>query len=91
MPGTGKTTTISVLVKILVEFMQLRVLVVSYTHSALDNILLKLLDIDVHNFLRLGNKSKVVVIFINLRSTPKYYRILSQKHSQIGILKVLHQ
>ena len=41
MPGTGKTTTIAFLVRILVSLGK-SVLLTSYTHSAVDNILLKL-------------------------------------------------
>ena len=41
MPGTGKTTTISCLVRLLVTLGR-TVLLTSYTHSAVDNILLKL-------------------------------------------------
>ncbi len=41
MPGTGKTTTITGLVQMLVAQGK-DVLIASYTHSAVDNILLKL-------------------------------------------------
>lgn len=41
MPGTGKTTTIACLVQVLVAQGK-SVLLTSYTHSAVDNILLKL-------------------------------------------------
>ena len=41
MPGTGKTTTIACLVEVLVAQGK-SVLLTSYTHSAVDNILLKL-------------------------------------------------
>lgn len=41
MPGTGKTTTIACLVEVLVA-QEKSVLLTSYTHSAVDNILLKL-------------------------------------------------
>lgn len=43
MPGTGKTTAISVLVRILVAMGQ-SVLVTSYTNSAVDNVMIRLLD-----------------------------------------------
>ncbi|KAF7298895.1 DNA replication helicase [Mycena indigotica] len=58
MPGTGKTTVIASLIKIMVG-MGKTVLLTSYTHSAVDNILLKLkgkVDFDI---LRLGNVDKV--------------------------------
>ncbi len=41
MPGTGKTTTIACIVKTLVALGK-SVLITSYTHSAVDNILLKI-------------------------------------------------
>eukprot|EP00977_Amphora_coffeiformis_P004632 scaffold1000_cov166-Amphora_coffeaeformis.AAC.22 len=43
LPGTGKTSTISFLVRLLVAHGK-RVLVTSYTHSAVDNLLLKLIN-----------------------------------------------
>ncbi|XP_068172042.1 DNA replication ATP-dependent helicase/nuclease DNA2 [Antennarius striatus] len=57
MPGTGKTTTICTLVRIL-HACGLSVLLTSYTHSAVDNILLKLKRFRV-GFLRLGQGHKV--------------------------------
>jgi DNA replication ATP-dependent helicase Dna2 len=58
MPGTGKTTTIAEIIVALVA-QKKSVLLTSYTHSAVDNILLKLLGRDV-NILRLGNQEKVL-------------------------------
>ena len=57
MPGTGKTTTISCLVQVLVAQGR-SVLVTGYTHLAVDNILLKLKQMGVA-FLRLGSVSHV--------------------------------
>uniref|UniRef100_G3W9L7 DNA replication ATP-dependent helicase/nuclease n=1 Tax=Sarcophilus harrisii TaxID=9305 RepID=G3W9L7_SARHA len=57
MPGTGKTTTICALVRILYAC-GFSVLLTSYTHSAVDNILLKLKKFKV-GFLRLGQIQKV--------------------------------
>ncbi|TKS69946.1 ATP-dependent helicase/nuclease DNA2 DNA replication [Collichthys lucidus] len=57
MPGTGKTTTICTLVRIL-HACGFSVLLTSYTHSAVDNILLKLKRFRV-GFLRLGQGQKV--------------------------------
>ncbi|KAM6184831.1 DNA replication ATP-dependent helicase/nuclease DNA2 [Rhynchocyon petersi] len=57
MPGTGKTTTICTLVRILYAC-GFSVLLTSYTHSAVDNILLKLAKFKV-GFLRLGQTQKV--------------------------------
>ncbi|KAK0473383.1 DNA replication factor Dna2-domain-containing protein [Armillaria novae-zelandiae] len=57
MPGTGKTTIIAAIIKTVVA-MGKTVLLTSYTHSAVDNILLKLKDADF-DILRLGNTDKV--------------------------------
>ncbi|KIJ63491.1 hypothetical protein HYDPIDRAFT_175890 [Hydnomerulius pinastri MD-312] len=57
MPGTGKTTVIAALIRTLVG-MGKTVLLTSYTHSAVDTILLKLKD-DDYGILRLGNVDKV--------------------------------
>nr|XP_033798157.1 DNA replication ATP-dependent helicase/nuclease DNA2 isoform X1 [Geotrypetes seraphini] len=57
MPGTGKTTTICNLVRILYAC-KFSVLLTSYTHSAVDNILLKLVKFKV-GFLRLGRSQKI--------------------------------
>ncbi|TFK37115.1 DNA replication factor Dna2-domain-containing protein [Crucibulum laeve] len=57
MPGTGKTTVIAALIKALVEQGK-TVLLSSYTHSAVDTILLKLDDADF-GILRLGNVDKI--------------------------------
>ncbi len=57
MPGTGKTTTIAEIIKILVK-RGCSVLFASYTHSAVDTILQKLKDEDL-DILRLGNMDKV--------------------------------
>ncbi|XP_067672136.1 DNA replication ATP-dependent helicase/nuclease DNA2-like [Haliotis asinina] len=56
-PGTGKTSTIVALVRIL-NCLGLSVLLTSYTHSAVDNILLKLQKLNV-NFLRLGRLGRI--------------------------------
>ncbi|KAL4079032.1 Dna2-domain-containing protein [Scleroderma citrinum] len=57
MPGTGKTTVIAALIRTLVGIGK-TVLLTSYTHSAVDTILLKLKD-DDYGILRLGNVDKV--------------------------------
>uniref|UniRef100_A0A8D2LNV7 DNA replication ATP-dependent helicase/nuclease n=1 Tax=Varanus komodoensis TaxID=61221 RepID=A0A8D2LNV7_VARKO len=57
MPGTGKTTTICTLVRILYAC-GFSVLLTSFTHTAVDNILLKLAKFKV-GFLRLGRAQKV--------------------------------
>nr|XP_018902830.1 PREDICTED: DNA replication ATP-dependent helicase/nuclease DNA2 [Bemisia tabaci] len=55
MPGCGKTETLASLVKLLVKNGK-SVLVTSHTHSAVDNLALRLQDLDL---LRLGKKAKI--------------------------------
>ncbi|KAK8854820.1 hypothetical protein IAR55_003559 [Kwoniella newhampshirensis] len=57
MPGTGKTTTVAEIIKMLVERGK-TVLLTSYTHSAVDTILMKLVNAEF-GVLRLGNIDKV--------------------------------
>ncbi|GAO46682.1 hypothetical protein G7K_0906-t1 [Saitoella complicata NRRL Y-17804] len=57
MPGTGKTTTIAHIIRALTAQGK-SILLTSYTHTAVDNILLKIKD-DGLNILRLGGSAKV--------------------------------
>ncbi|KZT52355.1 hypothetical protein CALCODRAFT_441693 [Calocera cornea HHB12733] len=57
MPGTGKTSTIAEIIRMLVRQGK-TVLLTSYTHSAVDTILLRLGEVDF-DVLRLGNADKV--------------------------------
>lgn len=57
MPGTGKTTVISHLIKMLVDAKK-SVLLTSYTNSAVDNILIKVANLGV-DFLRVGNTNRI--------------------------------
>lgn len=56
LPGTGKTQTISALIRLLVLSGQ-SVLVTAHTHTAIDNLLLRIKAHDVR-FLRLGSASR---------------------------------
>jgi DNA replication ATP-dependent helicase Dna2 len=72
MPGTGKTTTIAHIIRALVSQGK-SVLLTSYTHTAVDNILLKIKDDDIP-ILRLGAVAKVhpeVQTFADLAGIPK--------------------
>jgi len=72
MPGTGKTTTIAHIIRALVSQGK-SVLLTSYTHTAVDNILLKLKD-DSIPILRLGTFAKIhkdVQEFATLAVTAK--------------------
>lgn len=53
MPGTGKTQTLVALIELLQELGS-SVLITAHTHSAVDNVLLKLLERNI-DFLRLGS------------------------------------
>lgn len=57
MPGTGKTTTIAHIIRTLVAKGK-SVLLTSYTHTAVDNILLKIRDDNI-GILRLGASAKI--------------------------------
>lgn len=57
MPGTGKTSTIACMVYALVQSGK-SVLVTSYTHNAVDHILIKLIEMGL-NFIRLGDADKI--------------------------------
>jgi DNA replication ATP-dependent helicase Dna2 len=72
MPGTGKTTTITALIQVLVRAGK-SVLVTSYTHNAVDNILLKLVR-EGTEFLRIGNPKRVHPDLI------KYARYFARVH-----------
>lgn len=61
MPGTGKTTVVAHLIRMLVE-MGKTVLLSAYTHSAVDTILAKLEGVDF-GILRLGNIDKASFVF----------------------------
>ncbi|KAL7925211.1 DNA replication factor Dna2 domain-containing protein [Trichoderma austrokoningii] len=72
MPGTGKTTTIAHIIKALVS-QNKTVLLTSHTHTAVDNILLKLKS-DKIPILRLGAPAKVhpdVQGFVHLAGQPR--------------------
>lgn len=72
MPGTGKTTTIAHIIRALVAQGK-SVLLTSYTHTAVDNILLKIRD-DKFRILRVGAPTKVhpdVQQFADLAAIPK--------------------
>ena len=72
MPGTGKTTTIAHIIRALTASGK-SVLLTSYTHTAVDNILLKIASSNL-SILRIGAEAKIhpsVKSFVNLASSPK--------------------
>ncbi|KAJ5448994.1 hypothetical protein N7445_003815 [Penicillium cf. griseofulvum] len=72
MPGTGKTTTIAHIIRALVAQGK-SVLLTSYTHTAVDNILLKIRDDNIR-VLRIGATAKIhpdVQEFADLAAVPK--------------------
>ena len=73
MPGTGKTTTIAQIIRALTSRGK-SVLLTSYTHTAVDNILLKIRS-DGIEILRIGATAKIhpeVQEFAHLASAPKF-------------------
>eukprot|EP01083_Nonionella_stella_P277847 944715_1 len=80
MPGTGKSTTIVFMVRVMVA-LGMRVLLTSYTHSAVDNLLLKLLDSKT-DFLRVGRLNRV-----NIRLHK--FCLSSQSFATVGQLGAL--
>lgn len=92
MPGTGKTTVIASLILLLVS-MGKSVLLTSYTHSAVDTILLKLKDVDFR-ILRLGNVDKVsakprsLCIFYSL-SVSRFIQKCTSSHLRLSRLRPL--
>ena len=79
MPGTGKTTTIAHIIRALVSQGK-SVLLASYTHTAVDNILLKIKD-DKIPILRIGAVNKVhpdIQSFADISGIPK--RTIEELH-----------
>ncbi|RMY76547.1 hypothetical protein D0863_01865 [Hortaea werneckii] len=74
MPGTGKTTTIAHIIRALLAEDK-TILLTSFTHTAVDNILMKIRDIAPENsVLRLGVPAKIhpeVQKFCQLAATPR--------------------
>jgi len=58
LPGTGKTSLIVALIRLAVVC-GLSVLLTSFTHSAVDNVLIKLLKEDFNSFVRLGRQHRI--------------------------------
>lgn len=80
MPGTGKTTTIAHIIRALVSQGK-SVLLASYTHTAVDNILLKIKDDKIPTF-RIGAINKVhpdIQSFADVSGIPK--RSLEDLHA----------
>lgn len=57
MPGTGKTATIIALIELLIELKQ-TILITSHTHSAVDNVCLRLKQKGI-DLLRLGSEARI--------------------------------
>ncbi|TKA52359.1 hypothetical protein B0A53_04828 [Rhodotorula sp. CCFEE 5036] len=72
MPGTGKTTTTAEIIRALARAGK-SVLLTSYTHSAVDNILLKLAEGNTPSILRLGNSDKILPSLRQFSLSPSDY------------------
>ena len=87
MPGTGKTTTIAHIIRALVAQGK-SVLLTSYTHTAVDNILLKIRD-DNMRILRIGAPAKVhpdVQQFVDLAAIPKTIEELKGQYEESQVV-----
>ncbi|KAL6943256.1 hypothetical protein ACO0RG_002246 [Hanseniaspora osmophila] len=89
MPGTGKTTVIIEILKCLIIGNGKKVLISSYTHSAVDNILIKLEEEckemkDTFRILRIGNLSK-------LHNDTKKYSPYYKESDDVGESESLDQ
>lgn len=59
LPGTGKTQTLAALIRLLV-LMEKSILITSHTHSAVDNVLMRLRKCDNQiKFMRLGSAKRI--------------------------------
>lgn len=95
MPGTGKTSTLAFLIHYIVQVRQETVLLVSHTHAAIDNVLIRLKD-DLEGFiLRLGSAEKVHSKVVKYLFNPEgkdndVYEYLSNKKIVAGTTLSLH-
>ena len=73
IPGSGKTLAIVVLLNILAD-QQKRVLVVSYTNTAIDNVLMRLKKSGHHEFVRITNNPSSVdrTLYKNVRTQRSF-------------------
>ena len=85
MPGTGKTTVITALLHHLVA-MGNSVLLASYTNSAVDNVLIKLLDEGVLDFHRIGPENRIHPL---IKSHSVEYKV--RNINSLGKLKEFYQ
>lgn len=79
MPGTGKTTTIKCLIQLLVARKQ-TVLLTSFTNSAVDNVLVKLIDTGMALFLSLPLSLTISLLgidFIRIGSSTKVHPMIA--------------
>ncbi|KAL0480973.1 DNA replication ATP-dependent helicase/nuclease DNA2 [Acrasis kona] len=79
MPGTGKTTTIAAIVRALLLNKRSRILICAHTHTAVDNALLKVLDLGITQIVRVGKVSDV-----DARLHP--YRVMSNIQNETGAI-----
>jgi DNA replication ATP-dependent helicase Dna2 len=97
MPGSGKTSTISFVARLLAAHGK-RVLITSYTHAAVDTLLLKMMDCDVgtvsnnlglYDMVRLGQESQVhdKVRSITVSKLAAEYEQRRNKATKSGVLR----
>lgn len=81
MPGTGKTQTVVALIKLMVSLNK-SVLITSHTHSAVDNVLVKLHN-EGTDFLRLGSTKRIHPTILHKSEehlTSKCFKVEDIKH-----------
>jgi hypothetical protein len=83
MPGTGKTTTIVFLIRVLLK-QGFRLLLSAFTNSAVDNVLLKLKEEGVNNFVRIGNR-------LSMKPDIRQHSLHDQLESKLKLTKTEDQ
>ncbi|KAL0092965.1 DNA replication factor Dna2-domain-containing protein, partial [Phycomyces blakesleeanus] len=88
MPGTGKTTTMAHIIKELI-MQNKSVLVAAYTHTALDNVLLKVRESGI-DVLRIGNPLKNNPALDSIQAIKDFYKskkVIRNEHAKSGGLE----
>jgi len=86
MPGAGKTTAIAAMAAALASQGK-KVLLVSPTNDAVDNVLVKLYEKEMKSFLRVGSRANVHPVVLEFMQGGKYYP--TEGMNQQGFAKML--
>lgn len=84
MPGSGKTTTIVAMVRILL-LCGCRILITSYTHSAIDTLLVKLIKYKVSEYITFWIFITIIQYSVIINCQVKFLRLgrLNQIHPTV--------